>query len=274
MKTRPYELQIENQTLRRLPPGTILPEYELDLSGCTALEELPPMSVPVIVLRDCISLEKLPWHMSVVHLDLTGCANLREWPVSLSTYMGRLVLAGCANLPALPSTLREVAELDISGCASLRRLPSKLRIRRSIELADTTLEALPDDLGDAVVRWRGVEIPPEWALYPERIDVEMVLAEDNAERRRILIERMGYERFLADANPRVLDADEDPGGARALVRVELPDDEDLVCLSCQCPSTARRYMLRVPPHIESCHAAAAWIAGFDDPDRYDPIVET
>ena len=52
------------------------------------------------------------------------------------------------------------------------------------------------------------------------------------------------------------------------------DDEDLVTLSVKCPSTAHSYMLRVPPSMKSCHQAAAWIAGFDNPDDYKPLAET
>ncbi|NOK61345.1 MAG: hypothetical protein GFH27_549305n114 [Chloroflexi bacterium AL-W] len=51
-------------------------------------------------------------------------------------------------------------------------------------------------------------------------------------------------------------------------------DEDLVCVSVICPSTGRQYLIRVPPQTRTCHQAAAWIAGFDDPNAYQPIAET
>jgi hypothetical protein len=41
-----------------------------------------------------------------------------------------------------------------------------------------------------------------------------------------------------------------------------------------CPSTGRRYALRVPPTMRSCRQAAAWTAGFDNPDLYRPLIET
>jgi hypothetical protein len=96
----------------------------------------------------------------------------------------------------------------------------------------------------------------------------------NAEVRRVMLERMGYERFLRDAGAKVLDRDTDAGGPRQLLRVPLPDDEPLVCLAVFDPSTGRRYLLRVPPRIRTCHQAAAWIAGFDNPENYQPVVET
>ena len=72
----------------------------------------------------------------------------------------------------------------------------------------------------------------------------------------------------------MLDKDRDPGGERRLLQVALPGDEPLVCLAVFCPSTGRQYMLRVPPSIRSCRGAAAWIAGFDNPNDYRPIAET
>jgi|GEM_PF-5634718 len=50
--------------------------------------------------------------------------------------------------------------------------------------------------------------------------------------------------------------------------------EHLVGLNCRCPSTGREYLLRVPPMTKTCHEAAAWIAGFDDPRDYHPDQET
>ena len=66
----------------------------------------------------------------------------------------------------------------------------------------------------------------------------------------------------------------DRGGPRRLVRVELKNDEALVCVSVICPSTDRRYVIRVPPTMTTCHQAVAWVAGFDDPDEYQPLAET
>ena len=72
----------------------------------------------------------------------------------------------------------------------------------------------------------------------------------------------------------MLDEDEDSGGKRKLLAISIPNDEDLVVLSVSCPSTGRKYVLRVPPRTRTCHQAAAWIAGFDNPDDYHPVYET
>jgi hypothetical protein len=123
------------------------------------------------------------------------------------------------------------------------------------------------------LRWRGVIVEPRVAFYPESITAAEVLAESNAELRRIKLERMGTERFFAEADATVLDVDRDAGGERRLLRVAIPGDEALVCVSVCCPSTGRRYLLRVPPHVTTCHEAIAWTADLD-PSEYKPEVET
>ena len=124
------------------------------------------------------------------------------------------------------------------------------------------------------IRLRGVPVDERIAFRPESIAAREVLDEPNAERRRVLLERMGYDRFISQAGAQVLDRDTDRGGARQLLRVPLRDDEPLVCVAVRCPSTARQYVIRVPPALRTCRQAAAWIAGFDDPDDYRPLAET
>lgn len=89
-----------------------------------------------------------------------------------------------------------------------------------------------------------------------------------------MLERYGYEKFLKDVEAEIIDRDIDPGGERRLILVCLEDDEDLVCVSIKCPSTGRRYIVRVPPNMKTCRQAVAWMAGFDNPDKYKPIIET
>jgi hypothetical protein len=122
--------------------------------------------------------------------------------------------------------------------------------------------------------WRGVEVNSRVAFHPEQITVPDVFAQRNSEVRRVTLERMGWERFLSEAKPKLRDDDHDPGGERRLFHVSLPDREDLLILNMSCPSTGRNYFIRVPPRVKTCHEAAAWIAGFDDPKEYEPLVET
>jgi hypothetical protein len=159
----------------------------------------------------------------------------------------------------------------------LRDLPGSLRITGWIDVAQSGLaesKRLPASLNGVDIRWQGVRIEERILLRPETITVAEILGENNAERRRVLVDRFGISRFMKESNAAVLDEDTDTGGKRQLLRVELKDDEPLVTLSCLCPSTGRHYFLRVPPDVQTCHHAAAWIAGFDDPDQYHPTLET
>jgi hypothetical protein len=143
-----------------------------------------------------------------------------------------------------------------------------------VDIGGTRITALPSSLQGAQLRWRGVRIDERIAFHPEQLTAVDTLAEKNAERRRVMIERMGYTRFAKEARARILDEDKDAGGARQLLFIDLHEDEPLVGLWCRCPSTGRQYFLRVPPKTKSCHEAAAWVAGFDNPALYRPKIET
>ena len=143
-----------------------------------------------------------------------------------------------------------------------------------IELAGTGIRSLPPALDRCTLGWRGVAVDARTAFLPETLTADEVFRESNAERRRVMMERIGHERFLAISQARELDRDRDAGGERRLLRVDVQGDEPLVCVSVACPSTAKRYLLRVPPHVRTCHEAVAWLAGYDNPDFYNPVLET
>jgi uncharacterized protein DUF6745 len=176
-------------------------------------------------------------------------------------------------LRTAPESTR-IAQLDLRGCSGIRELGPGIEVTSWLDVADSGLSGLPPGARVARLRWRGVPVEARVAFRPQTVTADEVLATPNVELRRVLLERMGYERFLADAGATVLDADHDPGGPRQLLTVPLKEDEPLVCVAVCCPSIGRRYVIRVPPHTRTCRQAAAWIAGFDDPDAYHPIAET
>jgi hypothetical protein len=105
---------------------------------------------------------------------------------------------------------------------------------------------------------------------PSSLDPAAVLSESNVEVRQVMIERIGYERFLSGLNAQPVAAD-DYG---RLWRVELPEDEPLVLVELENATveqdgTRKRYFLRVPLEITSPQAAVAWT--FDvDAGEYAP----
>jgi hypothetical protein len=212
--------------------------------------------------------------LSVAFLDLAGCSALRSVPDDLRLHGGRLNLRDCALLTELPPDLGAVAQLDISGCLNLRGLPDGLEVTSWIDIGGSGVERLPERMNHVGVRWRGVPVPRHVVFDPASMTHEEILVERNAEVRRVMIERFGYERFMREADAQEEDRDTDAGGERRLLRIAIPGDEDLVCVSVQGPSTGHQFVLRVPPHMRTCREAVAWTAGFDDPDLYRPSIET
>lgn len=247
----------------------------IDHSGNRALTELGPAGLVVgsLVLRDCTALQELPSALSATFLDLDGCAALERLPDDLSVKVGRLSVRGCVKLTELPLGVGPLSQLNLADCAGIRTLPHGLVVTSWIDVGGSGVRALPSGTASAAIRWRGVTIDERIAFHPETLSASEVLGCRNAERRRVMIERMGVERFLEDARALPVDSDREAGG-RALYRIALERDEDLVCLSVTCPSTGRRYFLRVPPGTETCGAAAAWLAGFDKPSEFEPQLET
>lgn len=269
-----YELNASRTALESLPDDLSV-ECVLELEGCQRLQSLPAnLKVGTLNVANCTSLERLPERLDVWFLNVSGCTKLAHFPRRASIARGSLNVNGCRSLAALPDYLTDLATLDIGNCPQLTQLPARLQISSWIEIADSGLTSLPAHLKHVTIRWRGVSIDETTAFFPERLQAQRVLQERNAERRRIMIERMGFDRFMREAGAKRMDNDRDPGGPRELLRVPMKGDEDIVCLSCNCPSTGRHYLLRVPPTMKSCHQAAAWIAGFDDEKLYQPIIET
>jgi hypothetical protein len=268
-------LDLSQTSIRELPDG-LLATNRLCLDGCQRLTRLPSgLATGTLILTNCTALRELPAGLRVAFLDLAGCASLRALPDDLRLTGGRLSVRDCAWLTRLPDGLGEVAELDLSGCLNLARLPDGLDVSSWIDVAGTAIAKLPARFAHVGARWRGVPVPRRVAFEPETLTPNEIFDEKNAEVRRVMMERFGYERLIEAANAEVLHQDRDAlGGERRLLRVPIERDEDLVCVSVTCPSTGRKFLLRVPPDMRSCHQAVAWTAGFDDPELYRPAVET
>lgn len=256
-------------------PDNVTVSNRMILENCRQLTRLPDnLTVGSLNLKDCVALKELPKGLNVTFLDIEGCSSLRKLPEDLTLNGGRLNARDCYWLSTLPENLGDVAELDLAGCLNLARLPDGLNITSWIDIAGTSITELPERFDHVGLRWRGVAISRRIIFEPETLTPDEIFNEKNAEVRRVMMERYGYENLMEAANAIVLDEDEDRGGPRRLLKVEIEDDEDLVVVDVRCPSTGHRFFLRVPPTMQSCHQAVAWTAGFDDPSLYNPQIET
>lgn len=185
--------------------------------------------------------------------------------------LGHLDLSGASELYNLPENLT-CETLDISDCVNLTSLPPGLHVTHWIEVAGSGISGLGKGHG-FVLRFRGVEVGDRTAFESDSITGQDILNTENVELRRVLIERLGYEKFVREVGGIIRDRDHDKGGERQLVYIPFEDDEPFVVLKVICPSTGHIHILRVPPYMENCHQAAAWIAGFNNPDDYNPLIE-
>jgi hypothetical protein len=129
--------------------------------------------------------------------------------------------------------------------------------------------------GWALWYWHGVRVNEQIIMRPETITAEQILAEQNAEVRRVMLERMGVGAFVRDANPKVLHEDVDGAGQdRRLLQIGTPWTRSRSMTVCQvrCPSTGHEHLLPVPPTMTRCDEAIAWTFGLDV-TKYRPEVE-
>lgn len=137
-------------------------------------------------------------------------------------------------------------------------------------------------------------VPQDVIENPAGITVERIKGENNAEVRRVLIERYGYERYIADARLQLVDqcgADHKLVGLRT---ARLFRDGDLVLLDVlnstpEPDGSVRRYVLPIDPDAYGGRAAKDCLAAvastwrkrsdptqlyFARPEDYQPMLES
>lgn len=130
--------------------------------------------------------------------------------------------------------------------------------------------------GPAYWYWHGIRVWQEIINEPSRLTARYIVKHANVERRRILLERLGYERFLESAGARL--AQQDNYGK--LWKTELRLDGEPVTVVEVANSTQesdgsyRRYFLRVPPGVRTARQAVAWTFAFERAGQYTVATQT
>lgn len=98
--------------------------------------------------------------------------------------------------------------------------------------------------------------------------------EENLERRRVMTDRYGYERYIKEIQLEPVQRDQ----FGTLYRKVILGDEPLVVVEVENSTsepdgTYKKYFLRVHPQVRSAHAAVAWTFGMQSWD-YEPLVQT
>ena len=101
--------------------------------------------------------------------------------------------------------------------------------------------------GWSVYAWHGVRLNnPDIIEHPECITIDQVQQEANAEIRRVMLERYGFDRFIVDSGAVPIHADD----VGTLYRTDFQNDEPLVCVSVlnstpEADGHFKRYTMRV-----------------------------
>jgi hypothetical protein len=125
--------------------------------------------------------------------------------------------------------------------------------------------------------WEGLHIPRRIAAKnSERARLQVLVRTPNLERRRLLLDRIGYERFLDITDAKLIQQDDYGKLWRTTLSV---DGEQLrvvevVNSTPEADGSHRRYFLRVPPEVTTARAAVAWTFDIDDEHQYVLGVET
>ena len=198
-----------------------------------------------------------------------------EW-LSFYDYMGGVVgIAAAERLAGLIALTKSCGWWwPFQGACILTERPCHLARDQRNRLHCETRAAIEYPDGWGVYSWHGTRVPADVILNPESITVERIDYEQNAEIRRVMLERYGWGRYLENNGATVVHSD-----ARGILyRKEIPGDEPLVMVKVKNSTpepdgSSKDYLLRVPPDMTSASQAVAWTFGIST-EQYSPIVET
>jgi leucine-rich repeat protein SHOC2 len=223
-----------------------------------------------------------------------GCENLIKKLASFDTNARRKKNADCTN----------EFKLDISNqqLYTLSHNIGDLTYLTKLNLEDNQLTSLPKSIENlSRLKWLDISGNP-WedlsalqkltkleSVYcfnvslPRRYWTKLcnwqskwLLDEDNAEIRRVLIERLGYEKICQDLDAVNINVWKEYSllkidGVEAIYDEEGDepiDREPMVLLKMTCPSTGHIHILRVPPEMTSAEAAITWVNHGIHPDEF------
>ncbi len=152
--------------------------------------------------------------------------------------------------------------------------PTYLNCDDRNRLHSHTRKALEYSDGFGLYVSHGVRVPEKVIEKPEELTVEEIENEQNAEVRRVMIERFGPEKYLEQSGAKEIHRDK----FGILLRKEIPNDEPLVMVKLKNSTpepdgSVKDYYLRVPPEMTTAHQAVAWTFGLT-PAEYNPAQET
>jgi len=111
----------------------------------------------------------------------------------------------------------------------------------------------------------GVILPEKYGqIHPDLWQAQWLLEERNAELKRILIQKMGYDRICQQLQAVELDGWQE----YTLLKIDNADVEPIYLLKMTCPSTGFIHALRVPPDVLTAKEAIRWVNWDIDPEEF------
>lgn len=131
--------------------------------------------------------------------------------------------------------------------------------------------------GTAIWAWHGVAVPDWVVTEPERITVHAIGAEPNLEVRRVMIERLGWERIVKEGGAELVHAD----ATGKLWELSRTTDwswnrarfVEVINSTPEPDGSRHHYFIRVPPEMQTAKQAVAWTFDLGEIE-YRPLVET
>jgi hypothetical protein len=128
--------------------------------------------------------------------------------------------------------------------------------------------------GSALYAVHGVRVPAWIITRPQDITTTKIDSEQNAEIRRVMIEKYGQAKYLMDSNAKEVHRDD----FGILYRKDIAGDEAMVMVKVvnstpEPDGQFKDYFIRVPPTIATAHEAVAWTFG-KTASTYWPEAET
>ncbi|CAM6076017.1 unnamed protein product [Sphagnum tenellum] len=105
---------------------------EINVAGCTMLENFPCKELQTLILENCSALEELPQTFGKLSmlkdLNMRGCSTLEALPDSMGQLreLKHLNLSGCGKLGSLPDSIVHLSKLktiQLNECTQLKSLP-------------------------------------------------------------------------------------------------------------------------------------------------------
>ena len=119
----------------------------------------------------------------------------------------------------------------------------------------------PDGYG--MWMFRGVKVNQQIIQFPESLKIKQIEKEKNLEVQRIMIERMGYDKFFEQSDADILDRDnlgKEGSGDRILIQTK----SGLRYMICTDGSTGRVYYIAASNKENTCSEVFKAMCGFND----------